>query len=90
MGVWFGRPDNVRLVDPEELRATFANRVRERAAARGMSLNSVADRADISRPFLYDMLAGRKAPTIDTLARLAGALECRPDELLRLDRPKGA
>ena len=88
MDVWSGRADNVLVVDPEELRATFASRVREKAAARGLSLNSVADRADISRPYLYDILAGRKAPTIDTLARLAGALQCRPDELLRPDRSK--
>jgi transcriptional regulator with XRE-family HTH domain len=56
-------------------------RCRERA---GLSQEAVARRADISRSRLGELERGIpiRPPRVDTLLRLAGALEVSPDELL--------
>lgn len=45
-------------------------------------MNSLADFAGVSRSQLYDMLARRKAASIDWLAKIATALDVPPSQLL--------
>ena len=49
--------------------------VRARAAARGIALSHLADFAGVSRSHFFDVLAGRKSPTLEWLGRVAGALD---------------
>lgn len=73
-------------MDPEEIRARVARRIRDVAARRKMSLNDLADRAKVSRSHLYAVLGGERAATTDVLTKLATALGVDPLELLRPDR----
>jgi transcriptional regulator with XRE-family HTH domain len=45
----------------------------------------LADQIDISRPFLSDIELGRRFPSEEILAKLAGALHVSPDELKQYD-----
>lgn len=47
-----------------------------------MSLNSLADFAGVSRSQLYDVLSGKKAASIDWLAKISDALDIEPSKLL--------
>ena len=63
-----------------------AERIREKAAARKLGLNELADAADVSRPHLYAVLAGKRSPTIEWLTKVSTALGCEVYELLRPSR----
>lgn len=73
-------------VEPDELRARLAGRIRELAKRKKLRLTELADRAGVSRGHLWAVLGGEKAATIDYLCRIAKVLEVDPAELLR--RPK--
>lgn len=65
-----------------QLRGVLARNIRQQAKKRQLALNSLADFAKVSRSQLYDVLARRKAPSIDWLARIANALGIEPWRLL--------
>ncbi|MEX1368055.1 MAG: helix-turn-helix transcriptional regulator [Nannocystaceae bacterium] len=79
-------------MDTEEIRARVAARIREVCARRKLSLNQLADRANVTRSLLYAVLSGERTATTDTLTRLAIALDVDPVELLRpaRRRPKSS
>jgi len=56
------------------LRTSVAAKIRELAAARGVSIERLADLAGISRAMLWRVLNGSSSPTLDTLGKLADAL----------------
>lgn len=66
----------------EEVRARLAARLREACEARKVSVARLAALSGISRNHLFGILAGRKSPTVDYLARMARALELEPGILL--------
>jgi transcriptional regulator with XRE-family HTH domain len=68
----------------------FADRVREAAAAKGLSINRLADFAGLSRGFVSEMLRGQKVPSLETVERIASALEVEPWRLLRDEKPPRA
>ena len=68
---------------PEELRARIAQRVREQAKRRHVSLDRLAKEAGISRTALYNITSGRAAVTVDLLAKLGVALDVDPVAFLR-------
>ena len=70
-------------MDPTEIRELVAQNIRRLAAARGISLNHLADFAGIARASMYRCLGGDEAMTLDRLAKIAAALEVHPMELLR-------
>ena len=76
-------------IGPEQLRARIGARIRELAERRGLRLSHLADQAEVSRTHLWEVLAGRRAPTSDVLARLAAVLRVDPIELLRAPRKPG-
>jgi len=49
----------------------------------GLSQEELAIRAELHRSEIGLLEKGRRTPRIDTLARLAGALEAQPADLLR-------
>lgn len=65
-----------------QLRGVLARNIRQQAKKKRIALNSLADFADVSRSQLYDVLARRKAPSIDWLAKVAKALDAEPWRLL--------
>lgn len=66
-----------------QLRAIVAHNIREYAADRGISLNSLADFAGVSRSQLFNVLAGDSGTTLEWLERIAIALDVEPSDLLR-------
>lgn len=70
-------------VQPEELRARVAQRIRDAAKKKGIPLTRLADEAGVSRAGLWVILNGESGASIDTLAKLALVLNIDPDELVR-------
>jgi len=56
--------------------------VRAAAKARGVQLTHVPDLAGVSRSHFWDVLAGRKSPTVSWLTKVAVALRSEPSDLL--------
>ena len=73
----------VPKVQPDELRARVAQRIRDAAKRKGVALTHLADAAEVSRSGLWQILNGEVGASIDTLARLALVLGIDPGELSR-------
>lgn len=94
----YGRPVPPATPAPpltaEDLRLRMVQRIRALAADRRMSLAELARVSGVSRAALQAILAGRRSPTLDTIAKLANALRVDPIELLRgpprAKRPKAS
>lgn len=73
------------------LQLALGRRVRSLRAERNQSLQTLAERAGMSRRFLVEIEAGRANPSIEKLASLARALRIPLRELcdLPLPRPEG-
>ena len=56
-------------------------RIKDIRVARGMTQKALAEAADISQPFLFDLENGNRNAKPETLARIAAALGCTIDEL---------
>jgi transcriptional regulator with XRE-family HTH domain len=56
---------------PPEHRLLLANRLRELRAERGWSQQTLASETGLDRAFLAQIELCRKAPTVDTLHRIA-------------------
>jgi transcriptional regulator with XRE-family HTH domain len=68
------------------LERVLAKRVREIAAAKGIAVSHVADRAGVSRSMLWELFSHKASPSLATIQRLSDALELEdPLELLRPD-----
>jgi len=72
-----------------ELNAHIARQVRALRHARGWSLGSLAERAGLSKTNVAKIETGDGNPSIETLLRLADALEITVGTLLTADRPSG-
>ena len=53
-----------------------------------MHLTHVPDMAGVSRSHFWDVMAGRKNPTLGWMARVASALQCEPADLLAGPSPR--
>jgi len=73
----------VPKVEPDELRARVAQRIREAAKHKGVALTRMADEAGVSRVHLWTILNGESAASLDFIAKIAMALNADPDELVR-------
>lgn len=68
-------PDH-RTIRPEPLwREVLGQRLRALRARRGETLTEIAERAGISPQYLSEIERGRKDPSSEVLAAVAGALE---------------
>jgi transcriptional regulator with XRE-family HTH domain len=68
-------------VDP----AVVGARVKALREAAGLSLRDLAERSGVSAPMLSQVERGETSPTLTLAARIAGGLELRLSQLLRLD-----
>ncbi|MEX1366415.1 MAG: helix-turn-helix transcriptional regulator [Nannocystaceae bacterium] len=73
-------------VEPEELRARVALRIRELAKKKGIALTRLADEAGVSRAHLWTILNGESGASIDFLAKLALVMNIDPADLVRRPR----
>lgn len=73
-------------VEPEELRARIAMRIREVAKRRKITLSQLATESGVSTAHLWAVLGGESAATSDVLAKLARVLRVDPDELVKRPR----
>jgi transcriptional regulator with XRE-family HTH domain len=75
-------------MDPDEIRARVAERIRELAARRKVTLNDLAVQSGVSRSHMFAVLGGERAATTDILTKFATALSVDPHELLRPPRKR--
>jgi transcriptional regulator with XRE-family HTH domain len=66
----------------EDLRAAFGQRLRALREAADLSQEALAERADLHWTYISGMERGRRNPGLNTLARLAHALDLPIEELL--------
>ena len=66
----------------EDLRAPFGQRLRMHREARGLSQEKLAELADLHWTYISGIERGRRNPGLNTLARLAHALNLSLEELL--------
>ena len=66
-----------------EIRELFAQNLRRHRRAKGLSQEELAYRADIDRTYVSLLERRVYSVSIDTLAKLANALEIEPDALLK-------
>ncbi len=59
----------------------MAQRIKELAKRRGLSLNFVADFSGISRGYLSRILSGERNPTLKVIEQIATALKVRVRDL---------
>src|ERR671931_1432960 len=64
-----------------------AREVRAHREARGLSLNATAARAGLSKTILATIESGTGNPSLETLCRIAGALDVTVGTLLAEDEP---
>ena len=69
----------------ESVVAAVGPRVKALREAGGLSLRDLAERSGVSAPMLSQVERGETSPTLATAARIAGGLELRLSQLLRLD-----
>ncbi len=63
-------------------RRPIGETIRHLREKKGWSLTALAERAGVSRSYLYQIEQGESTPTEDKIQKLAGALGARPSELL--------
>jgi len=66
----------------DHLRADVIANIRAHASQRNVPLSLLADFAGVSRAHFFDVLAGRKDPTLTWLAKVAAALGIDVSDLL--------
>ncbi len=71
--------------DPLALRGAFGARVRALREAMSLSLRELSLRCGVSAPMLSQVERGETSPTVALAERIAGGLELRLSQLLRLD-----
>jgi transcriptional regulator with XRE-family HTH domain len=64
---------------------TLGERIRARRVELGITLREFGRRVEVSAPYLTDLEAGRRHPSPEVLARIAGALGLQAVELEALD-----
>ena len=69
-------------MEPDRLREVIAANIRRYATRRNLTVPALADRAGLARGSLYRVLKCESSVTVDTLAKLAEALEVDVHRLL--------
>jgi transcriptional regulator with XRE-family HTH domain len=60
-------------------------RIRELAAERNVSLSKLSRQADVATAYLYRLADGRENPTVETLTKIARALDVPVRDLFAED-----
>lgn len=62
------------------------NRIKTIREEKGIDQKSLAELANVSRPFLCDLENNRRGAKPDTLQRIADALKCTVEDLMNQDQ----
>jgi transcriptional regulator with XRE-family HTH domain len=73
------------IAHPSSGRDLIGHRIRALREAMDLSLRDLAERSGVSAPMLSQVERGETSPTLQVAARIAGGLELRLSQLLRLD-----
>ena len=65
-----------------EVRQRLGSNVKRLRLAMGLSQEDFAHRAGVHRTYISDIELGKRNPTIEIVAQLAGALDVQPGRLL--------
>ncbi len=65
-----------------ELQNQLVEALRRVAEEQRVVLSHLPDRAGVSRSHFWDVLKGRKSPTLESIEKVATSLEVRPEILL--------
>lgn len=65
-----------------DVSVAFGRAVKARRAECDLTQEELAEKGELGRAFLSALERGEKAPTIKTIWKLAGALDCKPSDLL--------
>jgi len=77
--------NRMALIDELERTIHIGPRVRALREAMDLSLRDLAERSGVSAPMLSQVERGETSPTLQVASRIAGGLELRLSQLLRLD-----
>lgn len=67
---------------PRKKLMTVGTTIKEFRVQAGLSQDDLADRMDISSPYISMLESGRRYPSVEMLIRIAVALEVRPGAIL--------
>ena len=68
--------------------AQIATRIKLICKAKGIPINSLLQKCDITKSFIYDLEKRNTSPSCDKISRIADYLDCSVDYLLgRTDNP---
>ena len=73
---------------PMEIKRIFTENIRKYRLLNEMTQQELAEAADISVSFLCDLESGKKWGTLDTMAKIASALNIKPYQLLMPEEDK--
>ena len=76
-------------MDGAEVRATLARNIKAFRGRRNWSQANLAEKSELSVVYLSDIERGNKWPYLNTLVKIAGALNVEVYELLIPDSPPG-
>jgi len=66
------------------IRKRFGDAVRRRRRELGVSQEGLAERAQLHRTYISDVERANRNPSLESITRIARALDLEPSELLRL------
>jgi uncharacterized protein len=78
--------DNAAVIIGSMGEATFAERLRLRRAAAGLTQRELATVSGMKQPLIAAIESGARQPTASARAALEGALQVRPSQVLRVAR----
>lgn len=58
----------------------------EMRKARGISQLALSEKSNVSHGYISELENNLKMPTIETICKLAKALDCKPEELFSCDK----
>lgn len=67
----------------EKLATAFSRNVRARMAELGMNQQALAERLEVGKSYVSQMLSGYRRPGLDSLETFAAALDVEPADLIR-------
>ena len=67
---------------PEDVKLQFGKRLRALRGAKGLSQESLADKAGLHRSYVWGIENGRRNVSLENIVRIARALRVSPRDLL--------
>ena len=86
----FTNSDIICGMEPSEIKKVFTSNIKKYRMLNGMTQMELSIAADLSVGFLCDLESGKKWGTLETMAKLAKALNIKPYQLLLPEEDENA